>query len=152
MHALLATDPRNTALLVQRLVLAAVMFPHGAQKLLGWFGGGGFEGTIGYFQSQGIPAVVAFLVIMAESLGSIGLALGVLTRLCALGIASVMVGAIVTTHLPHGFFMNWSGQQAGEGFEYHILALGLAIPLLIWGGGRWAIDTWLARSRERVAR
>lgn len=149
MYRLFVTDPRNTALLVQRLVLAGVIFPHGAQKLFGWFGGHGFDATLGYLSSQGVPVAIAFLVIMAETVGAALLALGLTARLAALGIACNMVGAIATVHWPHGFFMNWSGAKAGEGFEFHLLALGLAIPLAIWGAGRWSIDTYLARSLER---
>jgi putative oxidoreductase len=138
-----ATDSSRT-LLAQRLVLGAVMLPHGAQKLLGWFGGHGWDGTMGYFTgSLGIPAGLAALVILAESLGAVALVLGAGTRLAALGIAAVMVGA-ATTHLSAGFFMNWFGTQAGEGFEYHLLALALALPLVVRGGGAYAIDRLIA--------
>jgi putative oxidoreductase len=142
---LLATDDGNRLLLFQRLVIAAVMVPHGAQKLLGWFGGHGFEGTMGYFtQTLHIPAPVAFLVILGESLGALALAAGFLTRLSAFVLASTMVGAIFMGHLDHGFFMNWFGNQAGEGFEYHLLALALLLPLVVLGGGRHSLDSKLA--------
>lgn len=132
--------------LAQRLVLAAVIFPHGAQKLLGWFGGFGFEGTMGFLtQGAGLPAPLAVTVILAESVGAVALALGLFSRVTALGIASVMVGAVVTTHLGNGFFMNWAGSQAGEGFEYHLLALALAVPVIVKGGGALAVDSALAR-------
>jgi putative oxidoreductase len=131
--------------LILRLTLAVVMFPHGAQKTFGWFGGHGFKGTMAYFTKSGIPAGLAFLAIMAEFLGSLGLAVGLLTRVAALGIAVVMLVAIVTVHKPHGFFMNWFGNQQGEGFEYHLLALGLAIALIISGGGAWSVDALIAR-------
>lgn len=144
MQAFFATDTQDTKLTVQRAVLGAVIFPHGAQKLLGWFGGYGFEGTMQYFtQTLHIPAPVALLVILGESLGALLLIAGLGTRLAALGIALTMLGAIVTTHGSVGFFMNWFGSQAGEGFEYHLLALALAVPLVIWGGGRYAVDSWL---------
>ena len=104
--------------LVLRVMLGIVMFPHGAQKLLGWFGGFGFAGTMGFFTEQmHIPAVLAFLVILAESIGAVGLVVGFLSRVAAFGVACVMVGAIWLVHWPNGFFMNWSGKQAGEGFE-----------------------------------
>jgi putative oxidoreductase len=140
----LATDSRR-ALLVQRVVLGVVFLPHGAQKLLGAFGGYGFSGTMGFFTAtMHIPAVFAFLVIMGEFFGAIGLVLGAGTRLCATGISLIMVGAIVTTHLEVGFFMNWLGTQKGEGFEYHLLAMALSVPLAVWGAGEWSVDRWLS--------
>ncbi|WP_373048757.1 DoxX family protein [Vulgatibacter sp.] len=145
MESLLRTDARNTALLVQRLVLALVILPHGAQKLLGWFGGYGFTGTMDFFTGTvGLPTPVAALVILFESVGAVLLAAGLFSRLAAAGIAAVMAGAALTTHLPYGFFMNWFGNQKGEGFEFHLLALALAIPLAIWGGGRASADARLA--------
>jgi putative oxidoreductase len=142
---LLDTD-LSTTRFVQRLVLATVMLPHGAQKLLGWFGGYGFSGTMGYLTGKaGLPYPVALIVILAESVGAILLALGVLSRVTALGIAAVMVGAVATVHGRVGFFMNWGGAQGGEGFEYHLLALALAVPIVVAGGGRYALDRVLAR-------
>ena len=140
----LSTD-RDRTLLLQRIILGLVIFPHGAQKLLGWFGGYGFSGTMGFFtDTMHIPAPLAFLIIIAESLGAIGLVLGAGTRLAAFGVAAVMVGAIFTTHLGFGFFMNWFGAQKGEGFEYHLLVLALALPLMIRGGGLLSVDGALA--------
>src|SRR6478752_2664837 len=133
---------RSATLFFQRLVLALVILPHGAQKLLGWFGGYGFEGTMGFFTGAlGIPAALAVLVILGESLGALGLAFGAFTRLSAFGIAATMLGAVFMTHAPNGFFMNWTGQQPGEGFEYHLLALALALPLIVRGGGSLAVDS-----------
>ena len=148
MHRFFATD-RDWVSLFQRLVLAAVIFPHGAQKLFGWFGGHGFDATMGFMTQQGIPAPLAFLVIIGESLGAVALALGLFTRLSAFGIAAIMAGAVALVHAKVGFFMNWMGTQAGEGFEYHLLALALAIPLVIRGGGLGAIDRAIARVLER---
>jgi len=117
------------------------MFPHGAQKLFGWFGGFGFTNSMTYFtQTTGLPWIIAFLIIMGESLGSLGLIVGFFTRLSALGLICIMVGAIITVHIPNGFFMNWFGKQAGEGFEYHLLVIGMSIPLLISGGGKYSVD------------
>ena len=147
----LDTD-RSWVSLFQRLVLAAVIFPHGAQKVLGWWGGQGFSGTIDGMSQMGLPAVLVVLVMIAEFFGSIGLALGLLTRLAALGIACVMAGAIALVHWDVGFFMNWTGQQAGEGFEYHLLALALAIPLIIRGGGLYSLDRGIARGFGKPAR
>lgn len=139
MKALLRTEDSWSLLLV-RLALGLVMLPHGLQKTLGLFGGAGFGGTMGMFTSQGMPALLAFLVILAESAGSLGLIVGFLTRVAALGIASVMLGAIGMVHWQNGFFMNWFGQQGGEGFEYHVLALGMALALLVGGGGKASVD------------
>jgi putative oxidoreductase len=134
------------AQLILRVTLGVVMFPHGAQKLLGWFGGPGFAGTMDMFtQRMGIPAALAFLVIITESLGSLALIAGFLTRLAAFGIFCIMVVAIAMVHWPNGFFMNWSGKQAGEGFEYHLLVIGIAVVLMIWGAGRSSVDRVLAR-------
>ena len=126
---------------VPRVILGCVIFPHGAQKLFGWFGGFGFTNTMTYFtQTAGLPWIIAFLVVIGESLGSIGLIVGFLTRLSALGLICIMMGAIITVHIPNGFFMNWFGKQAGEGFEYHLLVIGMSIPLLINGGGKYSVD------------
>ena len=126
---------------VPRVILGCVMLPHGAQKLFGWFGGFGFTNTMTYFtQTAGLPWIIAFLIIMGESLGSLGLIVGFFTRLSALGLICIMVGAIITVHIPNGFFMNWFGKQAGEGFEYHLLVIGMSIPLLINGGGKYSVD------------
>ena len=140
---LLQTDS-GVAGLILRLTLAIVMFPHGAQKALGWFGGHGFKATVNHFKSTGIPVFLAVLAIAAEFLGPIGLAVGFLTRIAAFGIACVMVVAVMTVHWPHGFFMNWNGNQKGEGFEYHLLAVAIAITLIIIGGGAWSLDRVLA--------
>jgi putative oxidoreductase len=145
LQSLLATDS-SVAPLLSRVTLGAVMFPHGAQKLLGWFGGFGFEGTMGYFTGVlGMPWLLGLTVIVLESLGAIALLLGLGTRLMAAGIGAIMIGAIVTTHAEFGFFMNWFGAQQGEGFEYHLLALGLAAALMVTGGGRASLDARLCR-------
>ena len=145
---LLQTDGSVVGLIL-RLTLAVVIFPHGAQKVFGWFGGHGFKNTLQSFTSSGIPTGFALLAIAAEFLGSLGLAVGFLTRVAAFGIACVMLVAIATVHWPHGFFMNWSGTQPGEGFEYHLLALGLAIAVMIMGGGAWSVDGALAGTATR---
>ena len=136
------------ASLVLRLVLALVIFPHGAQKVLGWFGGYGYRGTMQYFTTQaGLPTPVAFTVLMAEFVGPILLVAGLGTRVAALLIAAVMIGAILKVHKRVGFFMNWNGQQqAGqEGFEYHLLVLAICAALLVTGGGAFSLDSVLAR-------
>jgi putative oxidoreductase len=131
----------STTHLILRVILGLVIFFHGAQKLLGWFGGHGFDGTMGFFTDKmGLPALIAFLVIIGESFGALGLITGFLTRLSAAGVACIMLGAIAMVHWNNGIFMNWAGQNAGEGFEYHLLALGLAIPLILYGGGKFSVD------------
>jgi putative oxidoreductase len=131
--------------LILRVMLGVVMFPHGAQKLVGWFGGSGFTSTMGFFTDKmNIPWILAFLVIIAESLGAIALLLGFLTRLTAFGITCIMIGAIWMVHLPYGFFMNWFGKQAGEGFEYHLLAIAISVALMITGSGKWSVDGAIA--------
>jgi len=143
--ALIKTND-SLAAVVLRLGLGGVMLPHGLQKTAGAFGGYGFQGTMEFFQTQlGMPWVIAFLVIMAESFGSLALLMGVLTRFCAASIVIVMIGAIVMAHWDNGFFMNWFGNQKGEGFEYHLLAIAIGLGLLIQGGGRWSVDRWLAK-------
>lgn len=142
---LIHTDD-SVSTLIMRVMLGIVFFPHGAQKLLGWFGGSGFSETMSMFTDKmGIPAVLAFLAIMAESVGAVALIAGFLTRIAALGIGTNMVVAIIMVHLPNGFFMNWSGNQKGEGFEYHLLAITLALALIIKGGGKWSIDRQMSK-------
>lgn len=148
MKALFQTDESWTGLIL-RLTLGLVMFPHGAQKLLGWYGGFGFSGTMGFFTDvMHLPWIIAFLVIIGESFGSVALLLGLLTRFSAASLAVIMVGAIVTTHIPHGFFMNWFGKQRGEGYEYHLLVIGLSLALLITGAGKWSVDRLIAEKVE----
>ncbi len=141
---LFATDD-NTATVILRLVLGVVFFAHGAQKMLGWFGGYGFSGTMGFFTGpMHIPAPLAFLAIAAEFFGGLGLILGFLTRIAAFGIAANMVVAIGTVHSAFGLFMNWSGTQKGEGFEYHLLVLAITAFLMIRGAGAFSIDRAIA--------
>lgn len=151
MKALQALIKTNDSLssFVARIVLGIVIFPHGAQKALGWFGGHGFSGTMGFFTGQmHIPALFAFLAIAAEFAGAIGLITGFLSRLAAFGVAVIMVVATLLVHSANGFFMNWSGDQKGEGFEYHLLALGLALVVILAGAGKWSIDSALSRRLE----
>lgn len=136
----------NVGSLIARLTLGLVMFPHGAQKALGWFGGYGFHGTMGFFTgTMHIPALFAVLAIAAEFLGSLGMIVGLFSRIAAFGIASTMVVAIATVHASNGFFMNWNNTVgAKEGFEYHLLAIGLALIVIIQGGGALSLDRILS--------
>jgi putative oxidoreductase len=131
---------------VVRLVMGIVFFAHGAQKMLGWFGGYGFSGTMGFFtQQMHIPAPFAFLAICAEFFGGLGLLAGLLGRVAAFGISMNMLVAIFTVHLPNGFFANWTGQQKGEGFEFHLLAIALAFVVMVKGSGALSVDRWLSK-------
>jgi putative oxidoreductase len=135
----------SPAIAVLRLVLGVVFFAHGAQKMLGWFGGYGFTGTMGFLTGgMHIPAPFAFLAIAAEFFGGIGLLLGLLTRVAAFGVAVNMLVAIVTVHSRFGLFANWSGTQKGEGIEFHLLVLAMTAFLMIEGGGAFSADRKLA--------
>jgi putative oxidoreductase len=144
-------DSAATSLL--RLVLGVVFFAHGAQKMLGWFGGPGFSGTMGFFTGyMHIPAPLAFLAMVAEFFGGMGLILGFLTRIAAFGIAVNMVVAVAMVHSGNGFFMNWTGTQKGEGYEYHLLALAITAFLMIRGAGAFSLDRVIATSRPTEQR
>ena len=146
MRKLLSTTDDFT-LTIMRLVMGVVFFAHGAQKMLGWFGGYGFQGTMGFFTHQmGIPAPLAFLAICAEFFGGLGLIVGLLSRVAAVGIIVNMLVAIFAIHRFNGFFMNWTGQQKGEGFEYHLLAIALGVLVLAKGAGALSLDRWLSRA------
>lgn len=147
MKLLFQTDESWVGLIL-RLTLGLVMFPHGAQKLLGWYGGYGFSATLGFFTgTMHLPWLIAFLIIIGEFFGSLGLLAGLLTRFSAASIGVIMLGAITLVHLPNGFFINWSGKQAGEGYEYHLLVIGITLALLVTGAGKWSVDKVIA---ERV--
>jgi putative oxidoreductase len=142
---LLATDDDRATLLI-RVALGVVIFAHGAQKVFGWWGGYGLAGTMGFFQSIGIPALFGALAIAADFLGALGLITGLLSRIAAFGILCNMLVAMALVHWPNGFFMNWSGQQKGEGFEFHILAAAMALYVIIKGGGAASVDDNLSPS------
>jgi len=130
--------------LILRLTIAFIIFPHGAQKLVGWFGGHGFKGTMGFFTgSVHLPYIVGLSVILIEFFAPVLLLVGLGTRIATVGIIGLMIGIILTAHKQNGFFMNWGGDQKGEGFEYHLLVIGLAIALLIEGAGRLSLDRLL---------
>lgn len=146
LNRILATK-HNFSSTVLRVALGLVMLPHGAQKMLGWFGGHGFTGTMHFFtDTMGIPYVFALMAVLAESVGSVGLIAGFFTRICAFGIGVTIAVAALMVHVKNGFFMNWFGTQAGEGFEYHLLVIGMALTLLIAGGGRWSFDSMLSKN------
>ena len=135
----------DSALAIIRIVLGFVMFAHGAQKMLGWFGGFGFSGTMNMFENaMHIPALFAFLAIAAEFFGGLGLLFGCFGRIAAFGITVNMVVAVVKVHAANGLFMNWFGNQKGEGYEFHLLALALLIAIAIRGAGAFSVDRALA--------
>jgi putative oxidoreductase len=152
LRKLISTD-NDSATAVLRFVLGVIFFAHGAQKMLGWFGGYGFSGTMGFFTDvMHIPVLFAFLALTAEFFGGLGLILGFLTRIAALGIFFNMVVAIAMVHYRFGFFMNWTGAQKGEGFEYHLLVLAITAFLMIRGAGAVSIDRVLASPAKGAAR
>ncbi|RBL92852.1 DoxX family protein [Chitinophaga flava] len=140
---LLQTDDNLTSFII-RITVALVMLPHGLQKLVGMFGGYGFKATMNFFTSNGTPAVLAFLVIITESIGALLILFGFTTRLWALMLTVIMLVA-TNMHSANGFFMNWAGTQKGEGFEYHLLVIGICIALIVKGAGRWSVDRQLTK-------
>ena len=150
------SNKRDWSLLMTRLFLGVVIAAHGAQKLFGWFGGFGFDGTMNFFsQDVGLPYMAGLLIILEESFGMLALIAGMFTRVCAAGMIVIMVGAMITTHLQHGFFMNWFGNQAGEGFEFDLLVIALCLQLVIQGAGAYSVDRVLATrflKRSQIAR
>jgi putative oxidoreductase len=148
MNKIIATNANSWAALAARLALGITIFPHGAQKLLGSFGGYGYAGTMGFLTTQaGLPYVLALLVILIEFFGSLFLIFGLLTRLAAFGFLIQFLGVFFTVHLKNGFFMNWNGNLKGEGFEYFILLFGLSIVALILGGGKGSVDAAIMKSK-----
>ena len=142
----LATDQQSWSLLVARLALGLVILPHGMQKALGLFGGYGFSETLGAFQSMGMPLIIGVSVILAEFVGSLGILVGAGTRFMAFSVGLTMAGAAVLGgHINNGFFMNWFGQQKGEGLEYFILVVGLSIAILIGGAGLYVLDNLISK-------
>ena len=143
-HSITRTTGQAVPLLL-RFTLALVFFPHGAQKVLGWFGGYGFTGTMGYFTgTMGLPYAVALLPVLTEFLAPFALVAGLGTRIAALAVGFEMLVAIATVHAANGFFMNWFGAQKGEGYEYHLLVIGIALALIVQGAGRWSVDQAIA--------
>lgn len=148
MKKLLSTNSNNWSALIARLALGATVFVHGAQKLFGWFGGYGFKGTMGFLTTQGgLPYVIALLVILIESVAALMVVAGLLTRVAALGIFGLFTIIMIKYHSANGFFMNWAGTQKGEGIEYFIILLGVALTLIIAGGGKASVDAALATNK-----
>ena len=146
---ILQTDSHKAGL-IYRITLGIVLLPHGCQFLLGWFGGYGFTGSMDYLTTgAGLPWLIAFTVIFLQFFGSLLILAGLGTRLIAPAVIIMFIGMIVTSHLDHGFFMNWGGDQAGEGFEFHLLVIGLALALTVNGSGKYSIDRLLTLKVEK---
>jgi len=142
------TDNSTTYLII-RVVLGLVIFYHGGQKLMGWFGGHGFDGTMGFFtETMGLPWLIAFFIILIEFFGSLLLLVGLGSRLVSATFIVLLLGIIFTSHLQNGFFMNWGGSQAGEGIEYFLLYLGICISLLFTGSNKFSVDRIIARKMQ----
>ncbi len=145
MLKVLTSSANDFTLTLLRVVAGIVFFAHGAQLGLGWFGGYGYSATMAFFTQQlHIPALFAFLAIVAQLFGGLGLIVGLFTRIAAFGIGITMATALVMNHLSNGFFMNWSGLQKGEGFEYHLLAIAIALTLVVRGAGAISLDRLIA--------
>lgn len=152
MPRLLRTTPTPLPTMA-RLAIGLVLFPHGAQHVLGWFGGYGFHGTLGWMTGTlGFPAPFAVLALVTEISAPFALVLGLGGRVAALGVIGLMLGA-ASTHLANGFFMNWFGTlpAGSEGFEYHLLMIALAGIVAIGGSGAWSLDRLLGRDRPEVS-
>ncbi len=146
MKKLIVNTSRSFSPLLLRVFLAVVIFPHGAQKLLGWFGGYGFTGTMSYFtEFIGLPYLVGLLIILLEFFGAIILITGFATRLISTSFLILALGIIVTSHWENGFFMNWFGNQPGEGYEFFLLWIGMALALIYSGGGRYSLDLFMSK-------
>ncbi len=144
----LMTTSKDGSLTLLRLVLGIVFFAHGAQKVLGWFGGPGLPATLkGFTGYLHIPAPLAVLAVAAEFLGGLGLIFGLFGRIAAAGVAVNMLVAVALVHYPFGLFMNWSGGQKGEGIEFHLLALAAAAVIALRGSGAWSLDRSLSKER-----
>jgi putative oxidoreductase len=136
---------------ILRFLLGLVLLGHGSQKFLGWFGGYGFEGTMGFFTGTiKIPWIMGFLVIVIEFFGSISLLLGFATRLWSFSMVILFTGIIYTSHIQNGFFMNWFGNQKGEGYEFFLLAIAISTSLVFTGGGKYSLDGLLIKSSKSV--
>ena len=142
-YKLFKTDPQDLGSLIARITTGIIILPHGLQKLLGLYGGYGFSATLDFFTTIGIPKIIGFLIISGESIGAFLLIIGLLGRISALGLILIMLGAIFMVHMQYGLFINWFGNQAGQGYEYHLLVIGLSLIVLIKGSGKWSLDQFI---------
>jgi putative oxidoreductase len=146
MKQLLFSSESDWTGLVLRLILSVVMLPHGGQKLFGWFGGYGYKSTMDFFvESMKLPWIISLAIIIIEFFGSLGLLFGFASRAWAIALIVIMTGAIYTTNSQNGFFMNWFGTQAGEGYEYHLLVIGICVAIIFNGSGKFSVDGFIAK-------
>jgi uncharacterized membrane protein YphA (DoxX/SURF4 family) len=139
--------------LIMRLTLGFILFPHGAQKVFGWFGGPGFSKEMDMLTGTvHLPWIIAFLVIVIEFAGSLSFIAGFASRIWSIATIILFAGIIFSVHLQYGFFMNWFGSQQGEGFEYHLLIIGLSLATLVNGSGKYAADQFLLQRTRSIAR
>ena len=137
--------------LITRVTIGLILLPHGAQKMFGSFGGYGFSGTMRFFtDTMHLPWLIGFLVIVIEFIGSLSLIAGFASRVWSTLVIIEMMGAVITTHLSNGFFMNWAGNQKGEGYEFHLLMIGLALATLINGSGKFSVDEKIANYQKKI--
>ena len=149
MFSRLAHTTNDPSVTLVRVVLGTIMFAHAAQKVFGWFGGNGWVPALEFYNGVlGIPVAIAAVAIIIELLSSMSMIVGFLSRIAALGVIAIMIGAITIMIGPNGFFMNWFGQmEAGaEGYEYHLLVIAMSLLLVAKGGGALSIDRLLTRS------
>lgn len=143
LNTLFSTDDQWIGFLL-RLTVGGIMFAHGAQKLLGWFNGPGFHGIMTWLiEAKHLPWIIALAVVLVEFIGSLMLIAGLGTRFWAIAMIGLMIGIVLTSHLQEGFFMNWDGEQRAEGYEYHLLIIGISLALVFTGGGRYSLDGFL---------
>jgi putative oxidoreductase len=132
--------------LIIRLTIGLILFPHGAQKMLGLFGGYGFSGTMNFFTGTlHLPWIIGFLVIIIEFVGALCFIAGFASRIWSALTIVLFIGIIFTSHLDNGFFMNWFGNQKGEGYEYHLLVIGLSLATLVNGSGKYSADKLITK-------
>ena len=142
----------NATLLIARLVTGFVVLAHGIQKLFGWFGGYGFDGTIGFFtKTIGLPYIGGVLIIATETIGMLALMLGLFSRYLAFAVILIMLGAI-SFHYPNGFYMDWNNTLSGEGFEFHLVVIALALVIAINGSGVYSLDTFFTNLKKQESR
>lgn len=149
MYKILSTNPNNYSAFIARIALAITLFPHGAQKLLGWFGGGGFTGTMEFMTGKaGLPWIIGFIFILIEFFAPLLLLFGLYTRFAAATLLLSFIGVFSTDAIHNGFFMNWQGVSGqGEGIEYFVLLFGLIIVSLIAGGGKASVDSIMTKKK-----
>lgn len=149
MKQLIFGTTRSWTPILLRLFLGFIFFAHGSQKALGWFGGYGFEGTMGYFTGVvGLPWMIGFFVIVIEFIGGLCIFFGLATRLWSFLLIVLVIGIVSTVHWQYGLFMNWEGNQKGEGIEFFLLVIAASLSLMVTGAGKLSIDASLSKKQS----